>query len=179
VLAELAERGYEALTMEGVAARAGTGKASLYRRWSGKRNLVLAAVQAGVPDPEDLPDAGSLRADLLAYLSQVAAHLRGPAGPALRAILADVPGDPAGAAASYRATHRRRSAERLRILAGRAVTRGELTPDRFEAVTPRQWEAGPAVVRHHFLWEGEVGDALCAEVVDEIVLPLLIGRTVP
>ena len=96
----------------------------------------------------------------------------------MRAILVDGPDDPAGAARSYGATHRRQSAERLRVLAERAVTRGELAPGRLEAVTPRQWEAGPAVVRHHFLWEGEVSDALCAEVVDEIVLPLLVGRSV-
>lgn len=48
-LAELESAGYGGLTMEGIAARAQTGKAALYRRWAGKRELVLAAVQYALP----------------------------------------------------------------------------------------------------------------------------------
>lgn len=173
VLVELAERGYVALSVEAVAARARTSKASLYRRWPGKRELVLAAVQAGVPEPEDLPDSGSLRSDLVAYLEQVAAHLRGPAGSAMRGLLAEDPATTGAVAELDGAVSRRRSTDRLRVLAERAVVRGELARDQLDAVTPRQWEAGPAVLRHHFLWEGTVTDALCAEVVDDVVLPLL------
>ena len=173
VLAELAARGYATLTVEAVATRARVSKASLYRRWPGKRDLVLAAVQATVPEPEDLPDAGSLRGDLVAYLTQVAVHLQGPAGAALRGLLGEDPGGPGRAAELYGDSHRRRSTARLRVLAERAVVRGELAPARLEAVTARQWEAGPAVLRHHFLWEGAVSDALCAEIVDDVVLPLL------
>jgi AcrR family transcriptional regulator len=170
VLAELGDHGYAALTVEAVAGRARVSKASLYRRWPGKRDLVLAAVQATVPDPEDLPGTGSLRGDLVAYLTQVAGHLRGPAGSALRGILGE---DPGGAAELYGDAQRRRSSDRLRVLAERAVVRGELAPEQLDAVTPRQWEAGPAVLRHHFLWEGTVSPELCAEVVDDVVLPLL------
>lgn len=171
VLAELTERGYAALTVEAVAARARVGKASLYRRWPGKRELVMAAVRAGVPEPEHLVDAASLRADLLAYFGEVAAYLRSPAGPALRAVLAE-----AGAPGLDRGAVRRRSTDRLRELAERAVVRGELSAARVRTVTPRQWEAGPAVLRHHFLWDDEVGDALCVQIVDEVVLPLLRGH---
>jgi AcrR family transcriptional regulator len=173
VLAELDERGYAALTVEAVAGRARVSKASLYRRWPAKRDLVLASVQATVPDPEDLADTGSLRGDLLAYLVQVAAYLQGPAGPAMRGILGDQAGGPTSAAELYSATHRRRSTERLRVLVSRAVARGELSAERLEAVTPRQWEAGPAVLRHHFLWENQISDELCAEIVDDVVLPLV------
>lgn len=173
VLAELTEHGYARLTLDAVAARARVSKASLYRRWPGKRDLVLAAVQAALPDVEDLVDTGSLRGDLLAYFHQVAAHLQGPAGPALRGILGDVVGEPARAAELYGAAHRSRSAEHLRTVLRRAVSRGEVPAGRPEAVTARQLEAGPAILRHHYLWEGHVSDQLCAHIVDEVVLALV------
>lgn len=178
VLSELGENGYAGLTVEAVAGRARVSKASLYRRWPGKRDLVLAAVRATVPDPEDLPDTGSLRGDLVAYLAQVAAHLQGPTGSALRGLLGEEPGGPTGGPEPYGTDEPRRSTDRLRALAERAVVRGELEPQQLAAVTSRQWEAGPAVLRHHFLWEGTISAELCAEVVDEVVLPLLL-RPVP
>ncbi len=59
----LAEGGYDALTMEAVASRAGVGKPTVYRRWSTRAQLVFELdTSAAVPDP--LPDTGSLRGDL-------------------------------------------------------------------------------------------------------------------
>lgn len=173
VLSELTDNGYGALTMDAVAARAKVSKASLYRRWPGKRDLVLAAVQRALPDPDDLADTGSLRGDLLAYFTQTATYLQGPAGPALRGILGDLLGDPAGAAEVYSAKHRGRSAARLETLLRRAVARQEVPATRLRTVTPRQLEAGHAVLRHHYLWEGRLEEQLCAQIVDDIVLPLL------
>lgn len=65
----LAEVGYEGLTMDMVAARAGAGKATIYRRWSSKEELMLDAVarmKRMQVDLEHLPDTGTLRGDLLA-----------------------------------------------------------------------------------------------------------------
>lgn len=66
----LAERGYERLTLDEVAARTGKAKTTLYRRWATKEHLVLAAVRAagGPPEADELPDRGSLRADLMAVI---------------------------------------------------------------------------------------------------------------
>jgi len=63
----LGEHGYEGVTFEAVARRCQTSKASLYRRWSSKRDMVIAAVKAG-PAQESttgLPHGASLREDLL------------------------------------------------------------------------------------------------------------------
>jgi AcrR family transcriptional regulator len=69
---ELAEAGYARLTMEAVAARAKTGVAVLYRRWSNKEDLVLAAIgHYGKIRPVPAPDTGSLRGDVLALLIAV------------------------------------------------------------------------------------------------------------
>jgi AcrR family transcriptional regulator len=68
-LAELAAVGYGGLTMEGIAARARTGKAALYRRWSSKHDLVQAALLYTLPPlSEPRPDR-SARENLLAYFS--------------------------------------------------------------------------------------------------------------
>ena len=66
----LAERTYERVTLDEVAARTGRAKTTLYRRWGTKDALVLAAVRSlGRPPEIDLlPDLGSLRADLLAVV---------------------------------------------------------------------------------------------------------------
>ncbi|MEA3536997.1 TetR/AcrR family transcriptional regulator [Rhizobium sp. CC-YZS058] len=65
----LAETGYDRMTMDMVAARAKAGKATMYRRWPSKSDLVLDAVahmKRDQVDPGNLPDTGSLRGDLLA-----------------------------------------------------------------------------------------------------------------
>jgi AcrR family transcriptional regulator len=64
----LAERGLTALTIEGVAARAGVGKATVYRRWASKNDLVRAAItRIGTQDMR-LPDTGSVRGDVVAMM---------------------------------------------------------------------------------------------------------------
>ena len=60
----LAEVGYDLLTMDAVASRAKASKATLYRRWRGKPELVVAAIMAHKGDTV-APDTGSLRGDLL------------------------------------------------------------------------------------------------------------------
>ncbi|SDU95097.1 transcriptional repressor C-terminal [Microlunatus sagamiharensis] len=70
-LAVLAEVGYERLTIDAVAARTGAARATIYRRWPTKAELVLDAVRRlseGDVDPADLPDTGRLRDDLVAIV---------------------------------------------------------------------------------------------------------------
>jgi AcrR family transcriptional regulator len=65
----LAENGYTGLTIDMVAARAKAGKATLYRRWPSKGELVIDAVSCMKQiSPEDIPDTGTLRGDLVAMV---------------------------------------------------------------------------------------------------------------
>ncbi|RXZ68742.1 TetR/AcrR family transcriptional regulator [Agromyces albus] len=67
----LAENGFDGMTIDMVAARAKAGKATIYRRWPSKADLVLDAVacmKAGEIDFERLPDTGTLRGDLVAMI---------------------------------------------------------------------------------------------------------------
>jgi AcrR family transcriptional regulator len=69
---ELVAVGFAKLTMESVAARARTGVAVLYRRWPRKDDLVVAAMgHYGATHPVDIPDSGSLRGDMLAFLANI------------------------------------------------------------------------------------------------------------
>jgi AcrR family transcriptional regulator len=67
----LAEAGFEGMSVEHVAGRAGVGKATIYRRWSSKRALVAAALRTLNADIE-APDSGGARRDLI----QLLRHLR-------------------------------------------------------------------------------------------------------
>lgn len=66
VLDLLGEGGYESLTVEAVAARAGVARASIYRRYAGRLELLEAAFRHFVPSTPALPDTGSIRGDLVA-----------------------------------------------------------------------------------------------------------------
>ena len=168
-LAIVAEDGYAGLSMERVAARAGTGKASLYRRWDGLPALVLDAVRDAMPGPGRLPDTGSLRGDALAVMTLAAEQLRGPVGAALRGLLGDALRDPDPD--RLVAMSRGSALSMMRTIAERAAARGECPPS---ALTERRLEAGPALLRMRFLLGPELLDAEFLEgVVDDVVLPLL------
>ncbi len=85
----LAERGYSGLSVEAVAAAAGVGKTTIYRRFSGKDDLVAAALEA-LAGAVELPDTGSTRDDLTGYLERLhETVLKGPGIPAFAALLVE------------------------------------------------------------------------------------------
>jgi AcrR family transcriptional regulator len=75
-LAVFADEGYAGVTIEAVAARAGVGKASIYRRYANKAELIVDAVRCGVGVEDLYPDTGDLRADLVAMMAPLVARLR-------------------------------------------------------------------------------------------------------
>lgn len=64
----LAERGVHQLTVEGVAARAGVAKTTIYRRWRSKDELALAVLLKMVEDIVEVPDLGDIRAELVMFV---------------------------------------------------------------------------------------------------------------
>jgi AcrR family transcriptional regulator len=174
-LTELSDVGYARLSVERVAERAGASKASLYRRWPSKVELVMDAVYHLLPDPASPPDTGSLRGDLLAVMRAVAEQLAGPAGQALGGVLSDALGDP-DMARRVRSYARGTSQAGMREIVRRAVARGEVDP---AAVTERRLETGHALLRHHFITQGvPIPDHVIVEIADEVMIPLL-GRPRP
>lgn len=168
VLAEIADIGYEQMTMESVAIRAHAGKASLYRRWPDKVALVRDTVYARLPQPDSV-DTGTLRGDLLLSMSMARRELSGPVGDAMRGLIGESMRDPARGERFRRLT-RGRSTAMVRIAVERAVGRGEIDP---AAVTDRKIETGPALLRQRFLFSGHPVDGdFLDEIVDDVLLPL-------
>lgn len=169
-LAELAEVGYSRLAMERIAARAGASKVSLYRRWPSRAELVVAALQHQGLEPEPIPDAGSLREDVLTLLRRAAVLLDGVFGEAARGLMADTLTDPARTA-SLRPNMFLARDRVMRELLDRAVVRGEI---RAGVITPQLIGLAPALVDHHFLMHGTpIPDDVLTGIVDNILLPLL------
>lgn len=75
---EWAQTGYAAISLERVAARAGAGKAAIYRRWSSKRDFAADAIASVGVGLGEFSDHGSLEADILAYLTKTRRALRHP-----------------------------------------------------------------------------------------------------
>jgi AcrR family transcriptional regulator len=84
----LAEVGYDALTMDAVAQRAGVAKTTLYRRWPSKPQLVADALAIRAESRVPSRDTGDLRADLIAHLQAVRDGFGTPTGRAVLGVLA-------------------------------------------------------------------------------------------
>lgn len=175
-MVELDQVGYGRLTMEGVAARARTGKAALYRRWPCKSDLVVDALSHLLPSPDDLPDHGDVRADLLDTLGRIQATINSPTGCVIRALVADAERDEAFATV----VHERVLLPRKRMLIAllrRGADRGQVRP---EAATPLVAEIGPSMLVQRYLTLGPpVPDEYVLSVVDSVIMPLLVRREGP
>jgi AcrR family transcriptional regulator len=126
--ASFIECGWEGLTIEGVAARAGVGKTTIYRRYPSRLDLILAAAERLAQEKGDAPDTGSLRGDLRALADALLWMLTETrAGRAIPAMVAATSRHPelAVAYAAFIAERRRMSAAPFE----RAIARGELAAD--------------------------------------------------
>lgn len=173
VLDELTEYGYQGLTIEGVAKRAQTGKAAIYRRFADRDELVTAALDHLLPKLAELPDTGSLRGDLLVVFGTMVDFFNSPAGAALQRIFADTAhADPAGAALveiKHEVVGRRQAM--LGELLERGVRRGQV---RAEAVCQRVLETGPALLMGQCMVRGgTVSDDVVLSIVDDVLVPLM------
>lgn len=169
-VAEISEVGYDSMSMEAVAARAHTGKAALYRRWSAKEDLAVEALQCLLPPCGEMPETGSVRGDLIELLGRMAAVMTSPAGLAMQSLMGSQQCGPD----MIQTVHGRVIEPRKQMMLGvlrRGAERGEVRPD---AVTMLVAEVGPALIVQRILGEGPpVGRAFVEEIVDQVVMPLL------
>jgi AcrR family transcriptional regulator len=125
----LAERGHRELTIEGVAARAGVGKQTIYRWWPSKAALVLEAYLTAADAVSPPPDSGSTYDDVRALLGWLIAVLGEPAGGRVVAgLVADLQHDPALAQGFRGEVVPARRAGMLAALE-RGRERGDIRPD--------------------------------------------------
>jgi AcrR family transcriptional regulator len=122
------EVGYAGLTIEGIAARSGTGKQTIYRWWPAKADVLLDALATKADLHIPIPDAGSYAADLRAFLrASFALGSRPQVADMLRALMAEAQIDPEFGP-RFRASFLRQRRDALGIILNRAQARGELPP---------------------------------------------------
>jgi AcrR family transcriptional regulator len=169
--AELTERGYDEFTIDSVAARAGTSRAVLYRRWPSKRELVFAALKYEVgKDIVASPDTGSLRGDVIALLQQ-ANRVRVGLATQLFTQLGGFYRQTGTSLADLSAFVHGGRNPALEEAIQRAIDRGEIQP---EQVTQRIARLPVDLFRYEILTTlRPLADEAIEEIVDTIFLPLL------
>ena len=124
-IALIRQVGYDAVTMDGIAAHAGVGKATVYRRWKAKEALVADAIR-GILLAVPAPDTGSTAGDLLALLRAALGMYRDPAtGPLLSGLVAAMARS-APIARAVRAGFGAVWREAVGVVLRRGIARGEL-----------------------------------------------------
>lgn len=166
----MADVGYRALTMDAVATRAKAGKATIYRRWESKLDLVidtcLHLVSQSIPEP----DTGSVAEDLRVFLRAYASTLTGPVGKAAQALVGELPHEPELAAA-FRDSFLAAQRDMLTAVVRRGIERGEV---RREAPIDLIVPIGGAALIYRLMLTGEELTAdYVDDIVDRVLLPLL------
>ncbi|MEV5708930.1 TetR/AcrR family transcriptional regulator [Actinoallomurus sp. NPDC052274] len=124
-LSELADKGYTALTVEGIAARSGVHKTTVYRRWGGVEGLIADALEMASEEPWPVPDTGSVEDDLRVLARLVVTGFTDPdEGPVSTAFIAAAVQNSAAAVALRRFFASRH--DQAAPIVTRAVARGEL-----------------------------------------------------
>jgi AcrR family transcriptional regulator len=170
ILRLLADVGYGALTMDAVASEAGVGKATIYRRWRTKQDLVVDTISDLNRAEATPPDTGSLEGDLRLMLRSLVSVITGPTGAATLSLLSTVPHQPALAEA-FRDGPLAVWRHAFEQIWARAEQRGEVRPGVAGSVPA---ETTSALLVQRWLLTGEpVDEAYADEVLDTVVLPLL------
>jgi AcrR family transcriptional regulator len=164
----LQEHGYDRLTVDGVAAAAHASKATVYRRWPSKAELVLAAFTEGVRQVAALPNTGTLRGDLLTLGENCCAHSSVHAG-TIRAVLVETGRNPALNEVMQREFLVQRKALIQHVL-NQAVERGEI---KASAINDDLWDLLPGyLIFRSITGRGPTPETVRA-LVDDVLLPSL------
>ncbi len=169
--AELTETGYDDLTIDAVATRAGTSRAVLYRRWPTKRDLVLATLLDHVKsDAVPTPNTGSLRDDVVALL-KAANELRLRMAILVFSRLGGFYRDADTNLAELAAVVEGGRVTVLDDIIERAVARGEIKPGQISARVAR---VPVELFRYELMMRlRPVPDDVLEGIVDDVFLPLV------
>ena len=172
VFALLAEVGYDRMTMDAVAARAHVSKATIYRNWPEKPELVAAALSYRFKDSPPLPDCGSLRGDLLAILTAACQAGNGLDGEVIVGVMTAAARNPVLAQTMHEAMYEKKHAAHQAVIR-RAVQRGEVPPDTDPHLLH---EVLHSMLLTRRLESLQLDDEFARHVVDDVLLPVLCRR---
>jgi len=166
----LGEVGYDRMTMDAVAARAHASKATIYRGWPSKPELVMDAIEHRYGGGMGAPDTGSLRGDLYAQLSTVCAAASGDDGAVFTGLLTAATHNAELAEVMYRCAYETKH-QMYESMLNRAVRRGEVPPG---ARADLLHEVLHAMVTSRRMWQsGPLDEVFVTRLVDGVLLPIL------
>ena len=175
VIELLGELGYDAMTMDAVAARAHASKTTIYRRWPGKPELVRAAVDTYIAGRVlTAADTGSLRSDLMAVMRAMRSHLTEEFLALMSGLIHAMRQDQALARVLW--THLMQDASVARVIIDRAVARAELPGGDAATLAALTHEVIEAQLMRRMAAGLPADQAFAAHVVDDLVLPVLTNR---
>jgi AcrR family transcriptional regulator len=162
----LSEEGFADLRLEHVAARAGVGKATIYRHWASKEALAQEVLAELAAPHIAVAEADDTRTELLAaVLNPMRAVTDTPFGPVIRALLSQIAvnptlGDP------FRATVVQARRDEIARVIGRGIARGDLRPDA-DVDIATELLVGPVYFR--LMFGGELSADFANRVVDTVM----------
>jgi AcrR family transcriptional regulator len=161
----LVESGFSRLRLEHVAAQAGVGKATIYRRWPTREALVLELLMELAAPHIEIEDVGDTHAELLAATTHAMRALtETPFGPVIRALLSHIASNPALGDPFRAAVVQARRNAVAQVLA-RGTARGDLRPDADPDVAT-ELLVGPVYFR--LMFGGELTHEFAERVVDAV-----------
>jgi AcrR family transcriptional regulator len=165
-LAQLTQEGFASLRLERVAAQAGVGKATIYRRWPSKEALALDLLMQLAAPHIGIEDVGDTRAELLAAVTNaMRAVTQTPFGPVIRALLSQIAINPALGDPFRANVVQSRRAEVARVIA-RGISRGDLRADA-DVDVATELLVGPVYFR--LMFGGELSQAFAERVVEAVL----------
>lgn len=168
----LQEHGYDRLTVDGVAAAGRASKATLYRRWPTKAELVLAAFVEGTRQVAVAPETGTLRGDLIQLGETICAHASTHAS-TIRAVLVEVSRNDKLNAMMHTQFLDQRKALMEHVL-GEAVRRGEINR---AAITEDLYDLMPGYLIYRTVVTGRTPTAnTVRDLVDNALIPSLTRK---
>lgn len=171
----LAEVGYAGVTMDATAARAGTSKAAIYRRYQSKAELLFAAAVHG--SDTNPPDTGSLRGDLLALGRAIRSVMSSPAAREVAPhVIAEIGKSPE-LSRRLREVFVAAELDEIATILEHAVDRGELSRRAEVSATHRL--LGGALFFAIFVVDEPPDDADLAQIVDVLAAGLIATTTMP
>lgn len=166
-LLQLAEVGFERLSIPEVAAIAGVNKTSIYRRWPSKGELLRDALGAAMSHADQPPDTGDLRSDLVWLASTVAAFTQSPVGTAVvRIFLAE--GKNAELRALAQTAYGEAGGRGPWLVLARAAERGELRNSLDPSLV--LFTIAGAILHRMFVEQREATEEFLEQVVDLVLL---------
>ena len=158
--------GYTRLRLEHVAAAAGVGKATIYRRWPTKEDLAQALLTDLAAPHLAIDDVGDTRAEMLAaVMNPMLAITQTNFGPVIRALLSQIAGNPK-LGDLFRETVVQTRREEVAKMIARGIERGDICPDA-NADIATELLVGPVYFR--LVFGGELNEDFANEIVDNVM----------